>query len=237
MTDDRREYFVKPVEKLTAAAQRFKELDRLAFDFGRVEGDLIALCSLPSEEHAYVMSMAYLYTMYRLGYVTKKRCVDIKKIKIKEVTQIHNAMLYQRHMHRRWIECTKEFYKDYKELTDLIKKSDPQALRKSLELVDMLSNQYVYSRLYSLQADDWNIQVETLEDIAEELIEENSWEHKRREFKRLIGSLFEAFESDELPAFLQDMTPAELKEISEDIPEKKEYVTEEVIKELMPRVS
>lgn len=231
------EYFIKQDTHLTAAAQRFKELDRIAFDFGRVQGDMIALSSLPPEEHAYVMSMGYLYASYRLGAISKQRCMEIKKQKIKEVTQIHNAMLYQRHMHQRWIECTKEFYKDYRELTELIKKSDPQALRKALELVDMLSNQYVYSRLYSLQADDWNVQVEVLEDIAEEIIEENNWEFKRRELKQLISSVFEAFESDELPAFLQEPTEDEIKELIEDIPDKKEYVTEDVIRELMPRVS
>lgn len=236
MTDDRREYFVKPVEKLTAAAQRFKELDRLAFDFGRVQDDMIHLCSLQPEEHAYVMSMAYLYTMYRLGAVSKPRCIEIKKRKIKEVTQIHNSLLYQRHMHRRWIECTKEFYKDYKELTDLIKKSDPQALRKALELVDMLSNQYVYTKLYQV-ANTFDMQEVLFEELIDEVIAEGTDESKRRELKRLVAMVFEAFEEDELPAFLQEITAAEMKEISEDIPEKKEYVTEEVIKELMPRVS
>ena len=231
------EYFIKPETHLTATALRFKELDRLAFDFGRVQGDMISLSSLPPEEHAYVMSMSYLYAIYRLGGVSKQRCMEIKKQKIREVTQIHNGMLYQRYMHQRWIECTKEFHKEYKELTELIKKSDSQALRKALELVDMLSNQYVYSRLYFLQADDWNVQLEILENIAEELIEENNWEHKRRELKRLISSVVEAFESDELPAFLQETTETEMDELTKALPEKKEYVTEEVIRELMPRVS
>lgn len=231
------EYFIKPETHLTAAAQRFKELDQLAFDFGRVQGDMIALSSLPPEEHAYVMSMAYLYTIYRLGGASKQCCMDIKKQKMKEVTRIHNAMLYHRHMHQRWLTCTKEFYKDYKELTDFIKKSDPKALRKALELVDMLSNQYVYSRLYALTADDWNVQVDAIENIAEEIMDENAPELKRRELKRLISSVFEAFESDELPAFLQEPTEEEMKELSENLPEKKEYVTEEVIRENMPRVS
>ena len=230
------EYFIKPETHLTAAAQRFKELDRLAFDFGRVQGDMISLSSLPPEEHAYVISMAYLYAVYRLGAVSKKRCMDIKKQKIKEVTQIHNAMLYQRHMHQRWLACTKEFYKDYKELTDLIKKSDPQALRKALELVDMLSSQYVYTKLYKT-ADTFDMQEILFEELIDEVIEEGTDESKRRELKRLVAMVFEAYETDELPAFLQEVTDEEMKELTADIPQKSEHVTEEVIRELMPRVS
>lgn len=230
------EYFIKPDTHLTAAAQRFKELDRLAFDFGRVQGDMIHLCSLPPEEHAYVMSMAYLYASYRLGAISKQRCMEIKKQKIKEVTQIHNAMLYQRHMHHRWIECTKEFYKDYRELTDLIKKSDPQALRKALELVDMLSNQYVYTRLYQT-ADTFDMQEVLFEELIDEVIAEGTDESKRRELKRLIAMVFEAFEADELPAFLQEITDTEMEELTENLPQKNEHITEEVIRELMPRVS
>lgn len=230
------EDFIKPETHLTAAAQRFKELDRLAFDFGMVQNDMIAISSLPPEEHAYVMSMAYLYTMYRLGYVTINRCVEIKKQKIKEVTQIHNAMLYQRHMHQRWLTCTKEFYKDYRELTELIKKSDPQALKKALELVDMLSNQYVYTRLYQT-ADSFDMQEVLFEELIDEVIAEGTDESKRRELKRLVAMVFEAFDEDELPAFLQEVTDEEMEELTADIPQKSEHVTEEVIRELMPRVS
>ncbi len=230
------EYFIKQDTQLTAAAQKFKELDRIAFDFGRVQDDMITLSSLPPEEHAYVMSMANLYTMYRLGYVTKQRCIEIKKQKIKEVTQIHNAMLYQRHMHQRWLTCTKEFYKDYRELTELIKKSDPQALRKAVELVDMLSSQYVYTRLYQT-ADTFDMQEILFEELIDEVIVEGTDESKRRELKRLVAMVFEAFEADELPAFLQEVTDREMEELTEALPEKKEHVTEEVIKEIMPRVS
>ncbi len=220
---------------MTAAAKRFKELDQIAFNFGYAQNEMM-ISSLPPEEHAYVMSMAHLYAMYRLGKITKQCCVTIKKKKIKEVTQIHNAMLYARHMHKRWIECTKIYYREYKGLTDLIKNSDPAALRKALELLDLLSNSYIYTRMYQ-SADTANMQEIVFEDIIDDVIEGNYDDAKRRDLKRLIATVFEAFEEDELPAFLQDMTETEMREISESLPEKSEYVTEEVIRELMPRVS
>lgn len=230
------EYFIKDDTHLTAAAQRFKELDRLAYEFSSSDDVMLSLCSLPPEEHSYVMSMAALYTMWRLGEVSIQRCIEIKKNKIKEVTQIHNAMLYQRHMHRRWIECTKKFYKEHRELTDLIKKSDPQTLKKALELVDILSGHNVYSRLYQ-KADTFDMQEVLFEELIDEVIEENTDESKRRELKRLIAMVFEAFEADELPAFLREVTKDEMKELIEESFPQREHITEDVIKELMPRVS
>jgi hypothetical protein len=233
VAEDTREYFVKPSEKLTDAAEHFKELDRFAYDFGRVQDDMIKLNSLPPEEHSYVMCMAYLYASYRLGNVSKERCVEIKKQKMKECRDIHNAMVYARHLHARWTLCTKVYHEKYKELAELIKNRDPQTLRKALELIDILSDSYIYSKLYDKSRDP-NEQMIILEDIADEVLDERA-ELDRKEIKRIISLLLDEFEGGKLPVYLTDLTEETMESIHLQLPER-QLLTEEILKELKPRV-
>lgn len=234
MSNNNTEYFLNVHEDMTQAAKRFKELDRLAFDFGRVEGDDLKIKSLSPEEHAYVMSMGYLYAMYRLGAVSKQRCIEIKRRMIKECADIHNAMVCARHLHLRWVLCTKVYYKEHKELAEMVRNSDPRALGKALELLDMLSSSYIYTKLYQ-KTDTFDKQEILFDDILKEAAEDILHsEDDRAELKKVVALIIEEFSNNHTPNFFTNMTDEDIKFLLRGLPEKVR-LTEEVITELMPR--
>lgn len=219
--------------KMTEAAKRYEELDRLAFDFVKVDTDVLKLGSLNFEEHAYVMSMAHLYALHRLGYLSASGCREVKKRRIKECQKIHNALMYTRHLQARWVLCTKVYYERHRELVELVKGRNPLALKKALELIDILSGQYIYSKLYAkTRAAD--VQTEMFEELIDETCDEYEYEGEREEIKALIARIIEEYESGNMCAVFEGMTEEEEKKILRSLPPK-EQLTEEVLKELMPR--
>lgn len=225
---------LEEVQILTAEAKRYLELDRLAYDFVTVDNDIKKLSSLNFEEHAYVMSMAYLYTMYRLGALSKESCKEIKRKRMKECQSIHNSYMFQRHLHKRWVLCTKEYAEEKKELISMVKRKDPRSLQKALQLIDVLSGAYIYSGLYE-RVDDADKQTQLFEEIIDEATDEYDSDEDRERLKQLIGQLIEGIEGGEIDSPSERMTEEEKQQILENFPEK-EQLTEELIKSVMPRV-
>ena len=221
-------------EHQTEEALRFEELDRIAFDFGRIQGDTHKLYSLYPEEHAYVMSMGYLYAMYRLDAVSAERAKEIKQLKRNECSRIHNQFVYMRHLHSRWILCTKLFGKEHKELVEMIKNSDPQALKKALKLLDDLSGMYIYTGLYEKAAFQMDTQQFLFDDLIDDVADETNFSGDHDDLKRIIAKIIEEIENGNMPDILSKMTDEEVKRMTQRLPEK-EPLSEELIKELMPR--
>lgn len=221
-------------ECMTAEAKRFEALDRLAYDFSRVQTDINKLCSLNFEEHAYVMSMAYLYTMHRLGRLSADFCKKVKQKLIRECQHIHASYEFARHLQKRWVICTKTYAEDKKELVSMLRRKDPKALRKALQIIDLLSGEYIYTRLAD-KAGDWNEQIDLFEEVVDEVADEEEYDDKE-ELKLVIAKIIEALESGEITSPAEYMTEAEIEELLRNIPEK-EHLTEEFMKSVMPRVS
>lgn len=221
-------------EHKTAEAVRFENYDRLAFDFSRVQTDIKKLGSLNFEEHAYVMSMAYLYTMHQLGKLSTDFCKKVKQQRIKECRSIHNSYEYTRHLHERWVLCTKVFAEEKKELVSMLRRKDPNALRKALQIIDLLSGEYIYTRLAD-KAGDWNDQIVFLEDVVEEVADETEYDD-REGLKQVVYKIIEALECGELIAPTEYMKESEIDELMRNIPPK-EHLTEDLLKSVMPRVS
>lgn len=219
---------------MTAAAKRFMELDRLAFDFVRVDTDIKKLSSLNFEEHAYVMSMAYLYAMYRLGALSKESCIEVKRRRMRECRRIHNSLVFTRHLQSRWLLCTKVYYREKGELVSMLRRKDPEALNKALELIDILSGEYIYTKLYE-RADTPDKQIVLFDELINEAADEAEYDGDREELKQLVGKIIEEMESGALPECFECLTEDEEKRIAASLPPK-EHLTEDVIKELMPRV-
>lgn len=219
--------------KITEEALKFEALDRLAFDFSRVH-DIKMLASLNFEEHAYVMSMAYLYTMHRLGSLSTEYCKKVKRLRIKECHSIHNSYEFARHLQERWVLCTKKYAAEKRELVRMVKEKDPRALIKALEVIDLLTDEYVYTKLAG-NLENWNDEIVFLEDVADETISESGYDDNRQALKAVMYRIIDALESGEIVSPEEYMTPEEIDGIVGNIPQK-EALTEELMSKLMPRV-
>lgn len=217
----------------TAEAKRFEYLDRLAFDFARVQTDVNKLSSLNFEEHAYVMSMAYLYTIHLLGRLSVESCKKVKERRIKECRQIHNSYEFTRHLHKRWVLCTKNYALEKQELVEMLKEKNPAALRKALQIIDLLSGEYIYTRLAD-KVYDWNEQIVFVENVVDEVCDETEYED-REGLKQVVYKIIDALESGELIAPAEYMDESELCSLVGEIP-LREPLTEEIMSGLMPRV-
>lgn len=196
-------------QELSPRAKRYQELDRLAFDLGP-NMDETKLFSLKFEEMSYVLGMAHLYMLARLGAVSAEMGVKIKRKYILRAERIHTELVNARYMYHRQLVNTLTFSKDMNELTQLINKKSANALPKALEIIDSLSGSYIFSKLYynAVKSGDYEAA------ITEVTSEPDRQQELKKAFERLLSEIT----NDRLPSAFSELTDEELKVLAERIP-------------------
>ncbi len=196
---------------LSARAQRFQELDRLAYDMGPNMDD-INLFSLRFEEIGYVIGMAHLYMLARMGAVSADMGAKIKRRYILRAEKIHNELVNARYMYQRQLSNTLTYTKDMNILTELINKGSAEALPKALEIIDMLSGSYIFTKLY--------YNVVRCGDYEAAISEVTSEPGRQAELKSAFERLLSEITNDRLPSTFEELTDEELKVLASRIPRK-----------------
>lgn len=197
--------------QLSARAQRFQELDRLAYDMGPNMDD-IKLFSLRFEEMSYVLSMAHLYMLARMGAVSAAKGAELKRKYILRTDKIHNELINARYMYHKELVNTLTYSKNMNQLTELINKGSAEALPKALEIIDHLSGAYIFTKLYynAVKGGDYEAA------IAEVTSEPDRQAELKSAFERLLSEIT----NDRLPSTFEELTDEELKVLASRIPQK-----------------
>lgn len=200
--------------ELSARAERYAELDRLANELGPNMDDK-RLFSLKFEEMSYVLSMAHLYMLARMGWVSKDIGAKIKRKYILRTEHIHNDLVHARYMYHRQLINTITYTKDMNDLAELLRSGSPVALPKALEIIDELSGSYILSVLYDHAARNTDID----ECINEVVADEDSREKLKVALCRFLGEI----DRDYLPSVFAELGSEELKELANRIPTREIY--------------
>ena len=197
--------------QLSARAQRFQELDRLAYDMGPNMDD-IKLFSLRFEEMSYVLSMAHLYMLARMGAVSAAKGAELKRKYILRTDKIHNELINARYMYHKELVNTLTYSKNMNQLTELINKGSAEALPKALEIIDHLSGAYIFTKLYynAVKGGDYEAA------IAEVTSEPDRQAELKSAFERLRSEIT----NDRLPSTFEELTDEDLKVLASRIPQK-----------------
>lgn len=200
--------------ELSPRAKRYQELDRLAFELGPNMDDK-KLFSLKFEEMSYVLGMAHLYMLARLGSVTPDMGAKIKRRYILRTEHIHNDLVHARYMYHRQLVNTITHSKDMNDLAELLRNSSPVALPKALEIIDSLSGSYIVSVLYDHAQRDTDID----SCIEEVTADENS----REKLKDALARLLSEIEKESLPAVFSELSHEDIKLLASRIPAREIY--------------
>lgn len=124
-------------------------LDKLAYDWVQGEEDSLAFQGLRFDERAYVLQMANLYSLNKLGILPLKRCQELKKKAVHEFAQTQTELYFAKRDYDMWAKRPYEVSKRLNELSLQIKNKDPQFVKTALEIIDLLTKQFVYVKLYN----------------------------------------------------------------------------------------
>ncbi len=200
---------VKP--QLSARAERFAELDHIALKYGPNIDD-VKLFSLKFEEIGYVLGMAHLYMLARMGVISAKTGAKIKRRYILRAEKIHNELKNARFMYHRQLVNTLTYSKNMNQLTALLKEGSADALPKALEIIDHLSGSYIFTKLYHgvVKCGDYEA---AIAEVAGE-------PDYQAELKGAFESLLREITSGVLPSTFEELTEDDLKELANRIPTK-----------------
>ncbi len=201
---------------LTVRGQRYEELDSLAFEIGPTM-DEKKLSSLPFEEQTYVLSMAHLYMLHKMGLVTLSVAQSIKKRNIKRCERIRKGMLYARYLKQKELICTKGLYKEYTELVRLLKEKSSKALNKALEIIDSISGMYVLSKIYTSEAESPGRMIADIEDVFDEQSADKA--------QRFIEDLMKELQSEEMDEFFSVLDDKDVEFLINRLPERDRFFT------------
>lgn len=195
--------------ELSPRAKRYQELDRLAYELGPNMDDTM-LFSLRFEEISYVIGMAHLYMLARMGAVSPEMGAKIKRKYILRAERIHTELINARYMYHRQLVNTLTFSKDMNKLTELINNKSAEALPKALEIIDQLSGAYIFSKLYynAVKGGDYEVA------IAEVTEEPDRQAELKKTFERLLSEI----SNDILPSAFRELTEEDLKVLANRIP-------------------
>lgn len=213
----------EPNQELSPRAKRYQELDRLAFELGPAM-DEVRLFSLKFEEISYVLGMAYLYMLARLGAISPETGAKIKRQFILRTERIHNGLIIARYMYHRQQVNTITYSKDMNELTHLINSGSPVAFPKALEIIDTLSGSYIFSTLYNHSMRNM--------DLDQYISETEISIESKEKLQAVLSKLLNEMERDALPDVLAELTEEDLRELSNRIPTK-EIKDSNIPKELL----
>lgn len=196
-------------QQLSPRAKRYQELDRLAYELGPNMDDTM-LFSLRFEEISYVIGMAHLYMLARLGAVSPEMGAKIKRKYILRAERIHTELINARYMYHRQLVNTLTFSKDMNKLTELINNKSADALPKALEIIDQLSGSYIFSKLYynAVKGGDYE---EAIVEVTEE-------PDRQAELKKTFERLLSEISNDILPSAFRELTEEDLKVLANRIP-------------------
>ena len=195
----------------------------MAYEWG-ANPDEVKLFSLNFEEQAYVLSMSNLYMLYRLGAVDTERCKKVKRKVVRETEHIHNGLVFARTMYHRYIVCTLKYYEDKKKLYELLKSGDGnEALKLALALIDTLSSEYIFGKIYERVMDSGgNVDVPETVDVAP------------ADMEKLIIKLMDELNGDELPVCFDVLSEDDEKYIGSFLPPR-EALDYDIPREMIPR--
>ena len=196
-------------QELSPRAKQYQELDRLAFEFGPNMDDK-KLFSLKFEEMSYVLSMAHLYTLARLGAVSAEQGAKIKRRYILRAEHIHNSLVIARYMYQRQLVNTITYSKDMNDLAELLRNGSSVALPKALEVIDSLSGSYIFSVLYDHAMRDT--------DIDSCIDEVTADEDGREKLKDALCRFLSEMEKETLPSVFSELTQEDIKFLASRIP-------------------
>lgn len=196
-------------QQLSPRAKRYQELDRLAYELGPNMDDT-TLFSLRFEEISYVIGMAHLYMLARMGAVSPEMGAKIKRKYILRAERIHTELINARYMYHRQLVNTLTFSKDMNKLTELINNKSAEALPKALEIIDQLSDSYIFSKLYynAVKGGDYEV---AIADVTEE-------PDRQAELKKTFERLLSEISNDILPSAFRELTEEDLKVLVNRIP-------------------
>lgn len=212
---------VKP--QLSARAERFAELDRIAYEEGPKMDD-VKLFSLKFEEIGYVLGMAHLYMLARMGAVSVETGAKIKRRYILRAEKIHNEIKNARFMYHRQLVNTLTYSKNMNQLTALLKEGSAEALPKALEIIDHLSGSYIFTKLYHGVVKNG--------DYEAAIAEVTSEPDRQAELKGAFESLLREITSGVLPSTFEELTEEDIKELASRIPTK-EIIGSNIPQELL----
>lgn len=197
--------------QLSARAQRFQELDRIAYDMGPNMDD-IKLFSLKFEEMSYVISMAHLYMLARMGAVSAAKGAELKRKYILRTDKIHNELINARYMYHKELVNTLTYSKNMNQLTELINKGSAEVLPKALEIIDHLSGSYIFTKLYynAVKGGDYEAAIAGV----------TSEPDRQAELKSAFERLLSEITNDRLPSTFAELTDEDLKVLASRIPQK-----------------
>lgn len=204
---------VKP--KLSARAERVAELDRIANSKEGPNIDDKKLFSLKFEEIGYVLSMAHLYMLARMGVISAKTGAKIKRKYILRAEKIHNELKFARYMYQRQLVNTLTYSKNMNQLTALLNEGSAEALPKALEIIDHLSGSYIFTQLYH--------GVVKCGDYEAAIAEVTSEPDRQTELKGAFESLLREITSGVPPSTFEELTEEDIKLLASRIPAREIY--------------
>lgn len=205
---------MKEAQELSKRAKRYQELDHMAYDRGPNMDDKL-LFSLRFEEMSYVLSMAHLYMLARLGAVSADMGAKIKRRYILRTEHIHNELINTRYMYQRQIANSIIFSKDMNKLTALLKEGSAEALPKALEIIDSLSGSYIFTKIY-YNAVHCGKYTEAVKCVTEE-------PDRQVELIKCFERMLSEITSGKLPGTFKELTEDELRVLASRIPAKEAY--------------
>ncbi len=212
---------VKP--QLSVRAERFAELDRTAYEDGPNIDDE-KLFSLKFEEIGYVLGMAHLYMLARMGVISAKTGAKIKRKYILRAEKIHNELKFARYMYHRQLVNTLTYSKNMNQLTALLKEGSADALPKALEIIDSLSGSYIFTKLYHGVVKNG--------DYEAAIAEVTSEPDRQKELKDAFEGLLSEITSGVLPSTFEELSEDDIKELASRIPTK-EIIGSNIPQELL----
>lgn len=209
--------------EISLRAKHYQELDRFAYELGPNMDDM-KLFSLKFEDISYVLGMAHLYMLARLGAVSAEMGAKIKRKYILRTERIHTELINARYMYHRQLVNTLTFSKDMNRLTELINLRSSDALPKALEIIDSLSTSYIFSKLYynAIKGGDYE----------EAMVEVTTEPDRQQELKKAFERFLSEITNDRLPCIFEELTEEDLKVLSNRIPPR-EIVDSNIPKELL----
>lgn len=132
----------------TNYTQKLKDLDILANQLAQNQETYKKVQNLKFDERAYVLQLAGLYKLYKIGGIDLEMCKKLKTIANTDFRQIQTELYFCRQEYDAWLHRAKIIYRLQNELTDQINSKSPEALNTALKIVDEYSRQHIFIKLY-----------------------------------------------------------------------------------------
>lgn len=148
-------------------AETLSELDKLVIGFIDGDLDVATLNSLDMLNRWLVLSMSAIYSCTKIGLLSAKSCVKAKYKLLQEYRRFRTDTFFAEKEHIEWIKRTRETSCKLTELSKAIAEHDPEVLSIALQIIDLLTKQDIYNKLFILSDASDTYKADCLKTLSE----------------------------------------------------------------------